>query len=171
MKTLTEQIKEFHIACDEVMPQVPTMLEVDPEAVYIAKDIELMSQGIKRYTANESDNLLLKRVSWMLEEIAELLRADSIEGQVDALVDLTVFTKGTYTYMGLTPEPFEDIVMQANMGKVGENGKVLKNEQGKIIKPDGWHEQYAPEPKIAAEIERQRVEADRLILLPEDLSF
>lgn len=166
MKTLTERIKEFHTACDEVMPQVPTMLPVDSEATYIGKDIELLSQDIKRYTANESDNLLLKRVSWMLEEIAELLRADTIEGQVDALVDLTVFTKGTYTYMGLIPEPFEDIVMDANMGKVGEDGKVLKNEQGKIVKPDGWHEQYAPEPKIAVEIERQRFESDERNWLP-----
>lgn len=158
MKTLTDRIKEFHTACDEEMPQVPTMLEVDSAAKFFAVEIENTSNRLKDYTSNISDNLLLKRVSWMLEEIAELLRADTIEGQVDALVDLTVFTKGTYTYMGLVPEPFEDIVMDANMGKVGEGGKVLKNEQGKIIKPDDWKEKHAPEPKIIAEIERQRVE-------------
>lgn len=149
-------ICKFHDAADEPMPAVPTMLPVDSEAEYTANAIEILSHNIKRYTANESDNLLLKRVSWMLEEIAELLRAKTIEDQVDALTDLMVFTVGTFTYMGLEPEKFMKIVMAANMSKIGENGKVLRNAQGKIIKPDDWQEKYAPEPLIAAEIERQR---------------
>lgn len=153
-------ICKFHDAADEPMPAVPTILPVDSEAKFVAKDIEIISQTLKRYTANESDNLLLKRVSWMLEEIVELLRAETIENQIDALTDLMVFTLGTFTYMGLEPEKFLQIVTQANMGKIGDSGKVLRNEQGKIIKPDGWHEKYAPEPLIKAEIERQREELE-----------
>src|SRR5690606_557275 len=154
-------ICKFHDAADEKMPLEPKMLPVDELGAHkrYATEIEHLSKDIKHYTSTISDNLLLKRVSWMLEEIAELLRAKTIEDQVDALTDLMVFAIGTFTYMGLEPERFMQIVMAANMGKIGENGKVLRNEQGKIVKPDDWAEKFAPEPLIKAEIERQIAEA------------
>jgi len=155
-------ICKFHDAADEKMPLEPTMLPTDEVGAHkrYAAEVAYLSNNIKQYTSTISDNLLLKRVSWMLEEIAELLRAETIEDQTDALTDLMVFTVGTFTYMGLEPEKFMQIVMRANMGKIGDNGKVLRNEQGKIVKPDDWQEKYAPEPLIKAEIERQRKAAE-----------
>ncbi|MCM3632876.1 hypothetical protein [Paenibacillus camelliae] len=153
-------ICKFHDAADEPMPVMPTMLPVDNEAKNASFLADNLSKALKIYTSSDNDNLMLKRVSWMLEEIAELLRAETIEDQVDALTDLMVFTVGTFTYMGLEPEQFPRVVMAANMGKIGENGKVLRNAQGKIVKPDDWKEKYAPEPLIATEIERQRKAAE-----------
>lgn len=84
----------------------------------------------------------------------EFAADNTIEDQVDALIDLLYFTIGTFTIMGVKPESIFDIVHAANMGKVID-GNVTRNEQGKILKPEGWKEMFAPEPLIVAEVERQ----------------
>ncbi|QGR00171.1 hypothetical protein EHS13_20010 [Paenibacillus psychroresistens] len=118
-----------------------------------------LTQEIKALSKMQSDGqdlggIVAKRVSWMLEELTEFAAAHTIEDQVDALIDLLYFTIGTFTIMGVKPEAIFDIVHAANMGKVTD-GKVTRNEQGKILKPEGWKERFAPEPKIIAEINKQ----------------
>ena len=50
-----------------------------------------------------------------------------------------------------------EIVHQANMGKLFPDGKPHYDEvTHKVLKPEQWMEKYAPEKKIALEIERQR---------------
>jgi predicted HAD superfamily Cof-like phosphohydrolase len=48
-------------------------------------------------------------------------------------------------------DPLFAIVHQANMGKV-VNGKVIRREDGKILKPAGWRD---PKPLLEAETARQ----------------
>lgn len=99
-----------------------------------------------------------KRGSWMLEELIEFLRADTVVDQADALTDLLYFVMGTFVEMGIKPDALFDIVHNANMAKL-VNGKPMRDKQGKIIKPTGWKEKHTPEPLIAAEIAKQREEA------------
>jgi len=153
-----EQVKEFHEACGEEMASSPTMLSNGPLITnnWLTGCVHLITEEIKAVSSQKSfgqdiGGQVAKRISWMLEEITEFAAADTIEDQVDALIDLMYFTIGTFTLMGVEPESIFDIVHAANMGKVTD-GKVSRNEQGKILKPDGWE---APEPKIVAEIERQ----------------
>lgn len=71
----------------------------------------------------------------------------------DAFTDINYFTQGTFTMMGVQPQPLFDIVQEANMAKLGPDGKpIYRESDGKIMKPEGWE---APEPKLAAEIEKQ----------------
>lgn len=148
-----EQVKEFHKACNEVMPGVPTMLDKGPLVTnnWLTGCVHLVTEEIKTVSSQKFHGQVAKRVSWMLEEITEFCAADTLEDQTDALIDLLYFTIGTFTLMGVKPEAIFDIVHAANMGKATD-GKVTRNEQGKILKPEGWE---APEPKIVAEIERQ----------------
>jgi predicted HAD superfamily Cof-like phosphohydrolase len=104
---------------------------------------------------------VVKRASWMLEELIEFMDANDIEAQVDALTDLIYFAIGTFTLMGVKPESLFNIVHAANMGKLHEDGKPRFDEQGKIVKPAGWEASYAPEPKIMKEVKRQIEEAHR----------
>lgn len=157
-----EQVKAFHTAFDEPMPKTPTVLSKGPMITnnWLSAVLEGSLQDLKAisshtYKGEQIGGLVAKRVSWMLEEIAEFAAADTIEDQADALIDLIYFAIGTFTLMGVNPEPLFDIVHAANMGKVGPDGKVLRNEQGKIIKPEGWKERYSPEPLLAEEIELQ----------------
>jgi len=149
-----KQVQEFHKAFGEVMPDKPTMLTKNGESHFFGLEVAEMSQAIKNFSIHEGKTQVNDRASWMLEELAEFMQAETLEDQADALIDLIYFAIGTFTLMGVNPDTLFNIVHEANMGKVGPDG-VQRNAQGKIVKPEGWAERYAPEPRIIAEIERQ----------------
>lgn len=153
-----EQVKAFHEAFNQTMPDRPTLLECneDPAAVlYYMNQLDAVCENMKKEGLGGE---VVKRASWMLEELVEFMDSSDLEGQVDALTDLIYFAIGTFTLMGVKPEPFFNIVHEANMGKLHEDGKPRFNDQGKIIKPADWESQYAPEPKIRKELFRQVIE-------------
>lgn len=74
------------------------------------------------------------------EELQELHEAEDSIDRLDALVDILVVTIGR-----ALSEFSVDVVEQAwlevlrsNLAKVGPDGKVVKREDGKVLKPDGW---------------------------------
>jgi predicted HAD superfamily Cof-like phosphohydrolase len=76
------------------------------------------------------------------EEMQELSVAiqnnDKIE-QLDALIDILVVTIGAIHSAGFDAEGAWKEVMSTNFAKVNkETGKVVKREDGKVLKPDGW---------------------------------
>ena len=78
--------------------------------------------------------------------------------QVDALVDLLYFTYGSFVLLGVDPKPILEIVHRASLGKLFPDGKPHYDPvTHKVLKPEQWMEKYAPEKKIALEIERQRI--------------
>ena len=76
------------------------------------------------------------------EEVGELHQAvlakDEVE-QLDALVDILVVTIGAIHSAGFDAEGAWKEVMQTNFNKIDKKtGKVIKREDGKVLKPDGW---------------------------------
>ena len=76
------------------------------------------------------------------EEVNELWTAinnqDAVE-QLDALTDILVVTIGAIHSMGADAEGAWKEVMRSNFAKIDkETGKVVKREDGKVLKPDGW---------------------------------
>jgi predicted HAD superfamily Cof-like phosphohydrolase len=75
------------------------------------------------------------------EETGELMVAvaneDRVE-QLDALVDILVVTIGAIHSAGFDAEGAWKEVMRTNFAKIGEDGKVRKREDGKVLKPTGW---------------------------------
>ena len=75
------------------------------------------------------------------EEFNELVTAennnDPVE-QLDALIDILVVTIGAIHSMGADAEGAWKEVMSTNFAKIGEDGKVRKREDGKVLKPQGW---------------------------------
>lgn len=165
MQRQFQQVKEFHTACGIEMPELPVMLGREVEtSITFGNHMDDLCKVMKKFSQkwSNAENSsfpatfpVLDRTSYMLEELTEFMRAKTIEDQVDALTDLIYFAVGTFTLMGVEPEPIFDIVHAANMGKVGPDGKVTRDAQGKIKKPEGWTEMYAPEGKIKVEIYRQ----------------
>lgn len=95
------------------------------------------------------------RYKWMKEEIDEFIDA-SMDGnlyeQADAMIDVIYFALGTLVELGIKPEKLFDIVQNANMSKLWEDGKPHYNEIGKVIKPSNWQDPY---PLLKEEIDRQ----------------
>ncbi|WP_219845386.1 hypothetical protein [Paenibacillus sp. AR247] len=80
---------------------------------------------------------------------------DKLIGQIDAFTDILYIANGGFVEAGVEPDKIFEHVHTANMGKLFPDGKPHYNEVGKVIKPDHWERDFAPEPKIAAEITRQ----------------
>jgi predicted HAD superfamily Cof-like phosphohydrolase len=76
------------------------------------------------------------------EEVGELHEAvavnDRVE-QLDALIDILVVTIGALHSMGADAEGAWKEVLQTNLAKIDPaTGKVIKREDGKVLKPEGW---------------------------------
>jgi len=85
------------------------------------------------------------RSTWMIEEVKEFIRAKTLVDQVDAIADLLYFALGTAVEIGINIEDIFQIVHEANMTKLGHDGRPIYREDGKVRKPEGW---IPPEQKI-----------------------
>jgi predicted HAD superfamily Cof-like phosphohydrolase len=126
------QVRGFHKAFGHPIADKPTMLDKERAKV---------------------------RTAWTVDEVQrEFLEATDVVGQADAIIDGIYFLLGSLVEMGVKPDRLFDIVQEANMGKLHEvDGKMVAvyREDGKVKKPEGWEENFAPEPRLRAEIERQ----------------
>lgn len=75
------------------------------------------------------------------EEYLELVYAfehrDIVE-IADACADLKWVIEGLEHTLDLPQQPIWDEVARSNLDKISENGTVLRREDGKILKPEGW---------------------------------
>jgi predicted HAD superfamily Cof-like phosphohydrolase len=84
-------------------------------------------------------NMYLGLIEEEAEELNQaILNQDRVE-ILDALVDMLVVTIGAIHSAGFDAEGAWKEVMRSNFAKVDkETGKVVKREDGKVLKPDGW---------------------------------
>ena len=120
----TTDVHQFTTACKDNLPDRPTRIS-DERIAFIRKMVN--------------------------DEMDELEESSSIAEQADALVDAIYYICDFAATHGINLDPLFDIVHGANMKKVVD-GKVIRRDDGKILKPEGWED---PAPKLEAEIERQ----------------
>jgi|SRR5581483_9510219 len=78
---------------------------------------------------------------------------DKLAYQLDACVDILYYLGDSAARDGINLDPGFTEVHAANMNKIGPDGKVIRREDGKIMKPPGWQE-----PDIHKVVERQMKE-------------
>jgi predicted HAD superfamily Cof-like phosphohydrolase len=101
----------------------------------------------------------MQRFEYMAEELSEFMGSTELVDQADAMIDLIYLAVGTLVELGIQPEPLFDIVQQANMSKLWEDGKPRLNpETNKVMKPPTF---VRPEPLLEKEIQRQLQEASK----------
>jgi predicted HAD superfamily Cof-like phosphohydrolase len=100
-------------------------------------------------------DLTEKRLDWQQEEQDEAWEARTTGDRVkfvDAICDQLYFIYGTALALGIPLEACFNAVHDANMAKLGPDGKpIYRESDGKVQKPEGW---VGPEDRIA-EILRQ----------------
>ncbi len=121
----SQKVKEFTEACEENLPKKPSKL---------------------------SEEKVKFIVSMVESELDELKRAENLVDQVDAFADIIYYILNQASKNGIDMDPIFSIVHEANMRKL-VNGKPIKREDGKIMKPSNWE---PPEPKIKEELKRQK---------------
>jgi predicted HAD superfamily Cof-like phosphohydrolase len=73
------------------------------------------------------------------EEVQELEDSQHPVSDLDALIDILVVTIGAIHSMGADAEGAWNEVMRSNLDKIDpESGTVLKRDDGKVLKPEGW---------------------------------
>lgn len=81
------------------------------------------------------------RLDLIQEELEELEVAVSNKDMVevaDALTDLLYVIYGTGQAFGIDLDECFEEVHRSNMSKLGPDGRVLRREDGKILKPEGY---------------------------------
>ncbi|GIP25781.1 haloacid dehalogenase [Paenibacillus sp. J23TS9] len=160
-KTNFEQVREFHQAFNCPAPEMPTPLSdklANNRAAFILEEvIELLhaTAGSDERFELFFNDLIDRAKETYVKQSQKPYPQDKLTGQVDSFTDIKYFANGGFVEMGIEPDPIFSIVHEANMGKIFPDGKPHYNEVGKVIKPEHWEKDHAPEPKIAREINRQ----------------
>jgi len=158
-------VKEFHQAFGHEVQNSPTAIREETalnRAVWTGEEIVEFLYATAE-GKEEKFKELFQGLLAGLEKAADKIIAekkpveDILVSQMDALTDIEYFNQGSFVIAGVEPFNLFQIVQNANMGKLFPDGKPrFREEDGKIIKPPHWEEEFAPEGKLKLEIERQK---------------
>ena len=99
--------------------------------------MKTFGQEVKSKPSFSTDKINRLRLSLIKEELDELKEAmnnkDLLE-VADALTDILYVTYGTGHAFGINLDKCFEEVQKSNMSKLGENGKPIYNEAGKVMK-------------------------------------
>jgi predicted HAD superfamily Cof-like phosphohydrolase len=118
-------------------------MEIKDAIKMVSEFMVACDQEVKSGASNVEDKTSSLRYHLMSEENREYLVACLQNNKVeilDALIDMAYVLFGTVASHGMTDEFMKgfSLVHRNNMTKIQKNGKVLKNPEGKILKPDGY---------------------------------
>jgi|TARA_R110002074_G_scaffold271067_3_gene442810 predicted HAD superfamily Cof-like phosphohydrolase len=103
--------------------------------------MEAMDQEVLAYPTFPEEHTQRLRVDLIEEELDELhlgIDNQDIVEVADALTDLLYVIYGAGHAFGIDIDECFQEVHQSNMSKLGENGRVIKREDGKVLKPDTY---------------------------------
>ncbi len=112
-KTMFEMVREFHQAFGQRIGRRPSLPEESERTLRKA----LLTEEFEEYKRGEENN-----------DIVEI---------ADALADIIYIVCGTAVSYGIPLDALYAEVHRSNMAKLVD-GKVLRRDDGKIIKPEGW---------------------------------
>ena len=105
--------------------------------------MKTFGQEVKDKPSFSSDKINQLRISLIKEELDELKEAmdskDLLE-VADALTDLLYVTYGAGHAFGIDLDKCFEEVQNSNMSKLGEDGKPIYNDKGKVMKGPNYFE-------------------------------
>ena len=99
--------------------------------------MKTFGQEVKTNSSLSNEKINSLRISLISEELDELKKAISdndIVEVADALTDILYVTYGAGHAFGIDLDKCFDEVQRSNMSKLGEDGKPIYNEHGKVMK-------------------------------------
>ena len=103
------------------------------------KDIDTFHTACDQEPSEANYEMYLDLIDEEYIELQKALRKHNTVEQLDALVDILVVTMGAIRAGGFDGEGAWKEVMDTNFAKINpETGKVIKREDGKVLKPEGW---------------------------------
>ena len=99
--------------------------------------MKTFGQEVKNKAGLSSDkinNLRISLISEELEEFKEAIRNKDLKEVADALTDILYVTYGAGHSFGVDLDSCFNEVQNSNMSKLGDDGKPIYNESGKVMK-------------------------------------
>jgi|TARA_B110000977_G_scaffold80345_1_gene107581 predicted HAD superfamily Cof-like phosphohydrolase len=105
----------------------------------VFEDVNKFGTACDQPPSPENYRMYIGLIDEEIDELtAALIAKDKLE-QLDALVDILVVTVGAIRAAGWDGEAAWKEVMNTNFAKIDpDTGKVIKREDGKVLKPEGW---------------------------------
>ena len=103
----------------------------------VRKFMETFGQEVKKKAEFPNVKIIALRYDLIKEELEELKLAidnNDIKEVADALTDILYVTYGAGHAFGINLDRCFDEVQNSNMSKLGEDGKPIYNEAGKVMK-------------------------------------
>ena len=85
-------------------------------------------------SSEKINNLRIGLINEELEEFKEAIENNDLKEAIDALTDILYVTYGAGHAFGVNLDECFDEVQKSNMSKLGEDGKPIYNEAGKVMK-------------------------------------
>jgi len=103
----------------------------------VKKFMEIFGQEVKKNPEFPSDKIIKLRYDLIQEELEEFKKAiedKNLKEIADSLTDILYVTYGAGIAFGIDLDKCFDEVQRSNMSKLGEDGKPIYNENGKVMK-------------------------------------
>ena len=104
---------------------------------HVKKFMKTFGQEVKEKAEFPSDKITSLRYDLISEELSELKEAinnKDIKEVADALTDILYVTYGAGHAFGINLDKCFEEVQNSNMSKLGEDGKPIYNDKGKVMK-------------------------------------
>ena len=103
----------------------------------VKKFMETFGQEVKSrpsFSSEKNNKLRYNLIKEELDEFKQALDNDDLLEVADALTDILYVTYGAGHAFGIDLDACFQEVQNSNMSKLGENGKPIFNDQGKVMK-------------------------------------
>ena len=103
----------------------------------VKKFMEVFGQEVKTKAEFPSEKIIKLRYNLIkeeLDEFEEALKVKDLKEVADALTDILYVTYGAGHAFGIDLDKCFDEVQRSNMSKLGDDGKPIYNEHGKVMK-------------------------------------
>ena len=103
----------------------------------VKKFMQVFGQEVKTKAEFPSEKIIKLRLNLIQEELDEFdqaLKNKDLKEVADALTDILYVTYGAGHAFGIDLDKCFEEVQRSNMSKLGENGKPIYNEKGKVMK-------------------------------------
>ena len=90
------------------------------------------------FSTEKINNLRLSLIEEELKELKDAMRSNDLLEVADALTDILYVTYGAGHAFGINLDDCFNEVQNSNMSKLGEDGKPIYNEFGKVMKGSNY---------------------------------
>ena len=85
-------------------------------------------------SSEKINNLRISLINEELDELKQAMKNKDLKEAIDALTDILYVTYGAGHAFGVNLDKCFDEVQKSNMSKLGQDGKPIYNEAGKVMK-------------------------------------